>query len=771
MSIERISLDSSSITDKDLPFEYQLQEDPYNLTNWLRYYWHKNSIVEKVYILRRACYQLQNSYKLWILYLDHRIELLQGLQPVGPYQYDFRLVNEEFEIALSHLNKMPMLWIKYLEFLIPQPDIRLTIRTFNTSLRTLPLTQHDKIWKLFLEFGDELGGSIGSSIYSRYLIYKPLEIELVLEKYLEFGDHSRSLDLYKLILNDETFISSKDKSPSDFYLECLELLQKLPPNSNSNDDDKIFETFIRQGLNKFPDQFGHLYTELAIYFTNHRSNILKSQIIYEEGLSKCQTIKDFTTIYESYTEFLEKLIKELMIKIEESPDPELDDELDLRLHNFEKLMDNREFLINDIKLKQNSNNVDEWLHRISIISDSDISLKLQTYVKAITTIIPQKSTPGLYKLWLGYSRIYEDNQDLQTARSIFDKATKVQFNSIDELVNIWLEWANLEIRQDDIDTAIRIMEVATKCPNNSKIDINDTTIAVQKRIHKSVKLWSFYLDLIESSGDIDETRKVYEKLFDLKIITPLILINYANFLEDMNHFEESFKIYERGLRIFKFPVAFEIWNIYLVKIMKRKVGIERIRDLFDRVLESCPKDLSKQFYILYSNFENENGLYNKSITILLDAVTKVNDDSKVDVYKNLILKLKETNDIDKLRSVYEDAISIIPIGKNLDILLDFINFETSLSEFIRVRDILKFSLKQKSLQKLWDVWRSFETENGDKDTFKQMLKFKRELNTPIEVDYTQTNIGFVKSSEGPKVSSINASENSNINPDSIDLDI
>ena len=64
----------------------------------------------------------------------------------------------------------------------------------------------------------------------------------------------------------------------------------------------------------------------------------------------------------------------------------------------------------------------------------------------------------------------------------------------------------------------------------------------------------------------------YDKILELRIANAQIIINYAAFLEENKYFEESFKIYERGVELFTFPVAFEIWNIYLSKFIKRYVS-------------------------------------------------------------------------------------------------------------------------------------------------------------------------------------------------------
>lgn len=51
------------------------------------------------------------------------------------------------------------------------------------------------------------------------------------------------------------------------------------------------------------------------------------------------------------------------------------------------------------------------------------------------------------------------------------------------------------------------------------------------RVYRSLKLWTFYVDLEESLGTLDETRKLYERILDLKIATPQIIIQYAYMLE------------------------------------------------------------------------------------------------------------------------------------------------------------------------------------------------------------------------------------------------
>lgn len=47
---------------------------------------------------------------------------------------------------------MPRIWIDYCQFLVDQCKVTRTRRTFDRALRALPITQHRRIWPLYLKF-------------------------------------------------------------------------------------------------------------------------------------------------------------------------------------------------------------------------------------------------------------------------------------------------------------------------------------------------------------------------------------------------------------------------------------------------------------------------------------------------------------------------------------------------------------------------------------------------------------------------------------------
>lgn len=136
----------------------------------------------------------------------------------------------------------------------------------------------------------------------------------------------------------------------------------------------------------------------------------------------------------------------------------------------------------------------------------------------------------------------------------------------------------METRHDQFDTAIEIMARATQIPNflnmNPRlVNFHDESIPVQQRVFKSLRLWNFYIDLEESVGTVASTKEVYDKVMDLRIANPQTIVNYATFLQENQYFEESFKVYERGIELFGWPIAFELWNIYLERFLKRYVSL------------------------------------------------------------------------------------------------------------------------------------------------------------------------------------------------------
>ncbi|KAI2463244.1 TPR-like protein [Annulohypoxylon bovei var. microspora] len=731
------------VTDEDAVYEQDILRDPGSTKPWLAYIQFKlqhGTPQEQAFVLERACQQLPRSYKLWKMYLQFRTKHVLKLN-AAIFASEYKKVNALFERALILLNKMPRIWELYLKFLLKQPLVTLTRRTFDRALRALPITQHNRIWALYRPFANSASGMTAVKIWRRYMQVHPEDAEDFIELLVQVGLYTEAVKKYMDILNNPRFNSKQSKGHYELWSEMVDLLVEHANQVETGHETGIdVERIIRSGIDRFADQRGKLWCGLATYWAK-RGSFERARDIFEEGITTVMTVRDFTLIFDSYAEFEESIIGALMELASERAeggkvDEDADFDLDIRMMRFEQLMDRRPFLLNDVLLRQNPNTVPEWEKRVALWGDNKVEV-VQTYTDAIAAINPKKAVGPFHQLWANYAKFYEKGGDLRNARVIMEKAVKVPFKSVAELADMWIEWADMELRNENLDEAVKIMAKAVQAPKRSTVDYFDETLSPQQRVHKSWKLWSFYVDLVESVSTLEETKKIYERIFELRIATPQTVVNYANLLEENKYYEESFKIYERGLDLFSYPVAFELWNLYLTKAVDRKIGIERLRDLFEQAVEDCPPKFAKVLYLMYGNLEEERGLARHAMRIYERATRAVSDEDRADMFNFYITKSASNFGLPSTRPIYERAIAALPDEEARDMCLKFADMEKRLGEIDRARAIYGHASQfcdPRTNPAFWTKWEQFEVQHGNEDTYKEMLRIKRSVQAQYNTD-------------------------------------
>ena len=569
----------------------------------------------------------------------------------------------------------------------------------------------------------------------------PEDSEDFIELLIENGRYTEAVKKYMDILNNPKFRSRNTKSNFQLWSEMVDLLVTRAKEIETRGTVGMdVEKIIRSGIERFADQRGKLWAGLATYWIT-RGSFEKARDVFEEGITTVMTVRDFTVVFDSYAEFEESIISTLMDAAAVRSDKgkvneDADFDLDIRMMRFEQLMDRRPFLVNDVLLRQNPNNVNEWEKRVALWGDNKKEV-VQTYTDAMAAVHPRKAVGKFHELWLSYAKFYEEGGDLRTARIITEKAVNVPFKSVAELAEMWCGWAEMELRNENFDRAVDIMAKATQAPKRSTVDYFDETLSPQQRVHKSWKLWSFYVDLVESVSTLEETKKVYERIFELRIATPQTVVNFANLLEENKYFEESFKVYERGLDLFNYPVAFELWNQYLTKAVDRKIGIERLRDLFEQAVEGCPPKFAKVLYLMYGNLEEERGLARHAMRIYERATRAVSDDDKFEMFNFYITKSASNFGLTSTRPIYERAIAALPDKEARHMCLKFAEMERRLGEIDRARAIYGHASQfcdPRTTPTFWHKWEEFEVQHGNEDTFKEMLRIKRSVQAQYNTD-------------------------------------
>uniref|UniRef100_A0A8D0G452 Pre-mRNA-splicing factor SYF1 n=1 Tax=Sphenodon punctatus TaxID=8508 RepID=A0A8D0G452_SPHPU len=607
------------------------------------------------------------------------------------------------------MHKMPRIWLDYCQFLMDQCRVTRTRRTFDRALRALPITQHHRIWPLYLKFVRMYPlPETAVRVYRRYLKVRDcpvgappdLPIPAVPRRPLTSPFPRRPLT--------SPFPRRPLTSlfPRQLWHELCDLISQNPDKVKSLNVGAI----IRGGLTRFTDQLGKLWCSLADYYI--RSG-------------------HFEKVFYSYAQFEESMIAAKMETTSELGREEEDDvDLELRLARFEQLIARRPLLLNSVLLRQNPHNVHEWHKRVKLYEGKPREI-INTYTEAVQTVDPFKATGKTHTLWVAFAKFYEENGQIEDARTIFEKATKVNFKRVDELASVWCEYGELELRHENYDQALRNLRRATAIPAK-KAEYFDASEAVQNRVYKSLKVWSMLADLEESLGTFKSTKAVYDRILDLRIATPQIIINYGLFLEEHSYFEESFKAYERGISLFRWPNVYDIWNTYLTKFIDRYGGkkLERARDLFEQALDGCPQKYAKTIYLLYAKLEEEFGLARHAMAVYERATRAVQPSEQYDMYNIYIKRAAEIYGVTHTRGIYEKAIEVLSDEHAREMCLRFADMECKLGEIDRARAVYSYCSQicdPRTTVSFWQTWKEFEIRHGNEDTIREMLRVKRSV--------------------------------------------
>jgi pre-mRNA-splicing factor SYF1 len=728
----------------------------------------------------------------------------------------------------------------YLEVLTEMSLGTITRKTFDRALQSLPITQHEPIWDRYLEWTKKFNiPETTIPIYRRYLQYNPSyreELVNYLENISQYEEASRQLSI---CINDDNFIPLSGSTKHQLWMRLCDMCALHPIETSRS---LKVESVIRSGINRFSDEVGRLWTRLADYYIR-LGQFERARDIYEEAMQTVTTVRDFTLIFDSYLKCEENILMATMREAEELEQEihsqggegedgdgaeegreegdgaeeenkrlltSLNNEIELRLARLEYLTERRPILLNSVMLRQNPNNVYEWHKRIKLYR-GDIPRMLMTYMEAIKTILPSQAYGKLSTLWLGLGKLYEDNSDLHNCREVYKKATstEIEYQTIDELAYLYCQWGEMELRHEEYFNALNILKhAAIKKPKLSlikkkqsyheigKLKISSKSgegeggggflmtggTSVHDKLHRNVKIWSFYLDLEESFGSLESCRAAYDEMIELKIITPQILLNYTKYLEEHHFYEDSFHIFEKGLILFSFPSLRIIWLEYVQKFLARYEGkkLERLRDLFEQFLSSpggpngavagggggggIPGEYISEFYLQYALIEEEYGLIRHAMAIYTRALQLLNQYQlrqgegqggggakyEHEMYDMLQLYLKKTEHyygVTKTRVIYEQAIQGNGNGSNAsghglnlnlsdehikELCLQYSEMETKLGEIDRARGIFQYGSQfadPRVHESYWIQWRKFEEAHGNLDTFKDMLRIQRSIET------------------------------------------
>ena len=708
---------------------------------------------KRALIHERAVRHNPNSYKLWFFYLRERVDDVRGLRCDD---VEHERVISCFERALATMHKMPRVWELYLRYLTSLKYVTRTRRACDAALCALPVTQHDRVWAIYLEFvrsDERIPGDTARRVYRRYLKFEPGHAEEYVEFLKRRGYSGETAAKLAELVDDDAFQSLAGKSKHAMWLELCDIITKHPAevheySAGASGRALDVDAVLRGGIRTFSGETGRLWTALADYYIR-RGLFEKARDVYEEGMESVSTVRDFSLIFDAYAQFEESVISAKMENEDEDEDEDDDSDspesfvlrstatadLELRLARLEHLMERRPILLSSVVLRQNPHNVHEWEKRVALF-EGDPTRQIVTYSDAVKTVNPHLATGRVSALWINFAKFYETHGDYESAETVFEKAVvDAEFKSTEDLAAVWCERAEMAIRRKAYDAALDIMRRATTPRPGYReprtVEEYDA-LPARDKVFKSLKMWTLYVDLEESLGDLTSAKKAYDAMIALRVATPQIVLNYAHLLKEHNYFEDCFQIYERGVNAFKFPYSRDIWLAYLATFVDRFKGtkLERARDLYEQVLTEAPAKEAKQFYLAYATLEERFGLGKRAMDVYERATTHLPADQRLEVYDAYVAKAMEFFGVDKVRAVFTRAADDETLPRDAAKMLTtrFAEFERKLGELDRARALYahasQFANPLVDVD-FWSTWHEFEVRHGNEDTFREMLRVKR----------------------------------------------
>ena len=682
---------------------------------------------------------------------------------------------------------MPKIWIDFIQFMFEQNLITKTKTIFNKALQAIPITQHKKLWDIYIPYIESLSNCHQTKIeiFKRYIKFNPDYKEKFINFLIGIKEFNTAIYYIIEILNDENFYSKENKSQYYYWIILCQIINNYPEYIDLSICNKELnvDRVIRHGIKKYSDEVGNLWVTLANYYIKI-GLIEKAREIFEEALEKILTVRDFSLVFNSYLNFEQEMMKYNIFNSEISVDNNLElsckngeneenkltelelnelenamNELKFEEIKYEKieedeniqkgdmennsnikkfnfirvnnLLQRRPFLLNSTILRRNPNNVNEWLKRIELMKEkNDFNQIKKLYEECLNTIKINEAYGKLSEIYISYANFYEENNNIKKANEIYFKGCNLNYKKTEENVTMWCLWCEMNIRQKKYKDAYSIIKYI--CTNNTN---------KYYKYNKNIKLWSLYIDLEINMNKNNEKQVIYiyNKMIEFKIANIETIFNFIIYLEKIKYYEKIYNIYEQSIELFTWPNAYDICLCYLVDFINhyKNEKSEIFRDIIQNIIVLSGH--LKIFYYIYAFYEEKYGLYNHCIDILKEASQNVKDDEKPEIHSVIIAKSAKYFGIGKVRLAFDDAMNNLDKSFVLEIGLKYISIEIKLKEINRARGIFKYLGKlfnpdnKEYKEEFWEMWDNFEKLYGDTVTYQEMkneLKLSQLRNNP-----------------------------------------
>ncbi|XP_067942125.1 crooked neck-like protein 1 [Watersipora subatra] len=278
--------------------------------------------------------------------------------------------------------------------------------------------------------------------------------------------------------------------------------------------------------------------------------------------------------------------------------------------------------------------------------------------------------------WIKYAQWEESQQELQRARSVYERALDVDHRTI----TVWLKYAEMEMRARQVNHARNIWDRAvTILPRANQFWYKYTymeemlgNVAGCRQVFErwmewqpEEQAWQSYINFELRYKELDRARSVYERFC---LVHPEIKnwIKYARFEEKHNYIQSARSIYERAVEFFGEENMEESLIIAFARFEENQREHDRVRAIYKYALDKLPKESCQAIYKNYTIHEKKFG-DRAAIEDVIVSKRRFQYEEEVkknafnyDAWFDYIRLMENDGTVEQVREVYERAIANVP---------------------------------------------------------------------------------------------------------------
>lgn len=137
----------------------------------------------------------------------------------------------------------------------------------------------------------------------------------------------------------------------------------------------------------------------------------------------------------------------------------VDYEIQSRIERLEKLLRRQPYLLLNISIKKNPDQVQNWLKLVDLYEKAgNVDLAYDTIEKAIEKINPEKAEGKFSDLWIQYSVLLQKEGQIRRCNEVLHQASQVPFRMMEDALSIWRRWVEMLLEERFYEDALRVIK-------------------------------------------------------------------------------------------------------------------------------------------------------------------------------------------------------------------------------------------------------------------------------------------------------------------------